>query len=217
MIRVLIADDHHLVRQGIRALLEKAEDIDVVAEASDGQEAVMLVERLQPDVAVLDIAMPRLNGTQAIQKIQAAGIPTRMVVLSMYSDETLVQQALRLGAKGYLLKRSVTEELLLAIRAAHRGEMFLSSAVSGNLLNNLFNRNGAEDAQNQLQQLTPREVEVLQLIAEGRTNSAIAEAINVSVKTVEKHRASLMDKLNVHDTAGLVKVALRHRLIFLDE
>lgn len=217
MIRAIIADDHHLVRQGIRALLEKAGDIQVIAEASDGQEAVDLVERHQPDVAVMDIAMPRLNGTQAIQRIQSMGLPTRIVVLSMYSDEALVQQVLRMGAKGYLLKRSVTEELLLAIRAAYRGEMFLSSAVSGSLLSTLFHRDGSEENTDQFHQLTPREIETLQLIAEGLTNSAIADTLTVSVKTVEKHRSSLMEKLNVHDTAGLVKVALKNRLIFLDE
>ncbi|MDH4137269.1 MAG: response regulator transcription factor, partial [Anaerolineae bacterium] len=130
MIRVIVADDHHLVRQGIRALLEKADDIEVVGEAADGQEAVELVERLTPDVLVMDMAMPRLNGSQAVGRVRALGVATQVVILSMYSDETLVRQALRNGARGYLLKRSVTEELLLAVRAASRSEIYLSPAVS---------------------------------------------------------------------------------------
>src|SRR5512135_2272297 len=123
MIRVLIVEDHHLVRQGIRALLEKAEDMQVVGEARDGQEAVEIAEKLEPDVIVMDLSMPRLNGSQATERIRALHLPSQVVMLSMYSDETLVRQALRCGAKGYLLKHSVTEELLLAVRAAFRGEI----------------------------------------------------------------------------------------------
>jgi DNA-binding NarL/FixJ family response regulator len=216
-IRVIIADDHHLVRQGIRALLEKADDIEVIAEAADGQEAVELVERLAPDVLVMDIAMPRLNGNQATGRIRALGAVTQVVILSMYSDETLVRQALRSGAKGYLLKRSVTEELLLAVRAASRGEIYLSPAISGSIVADFLTLQTDADASSPLERLTPREREVLQLISEGHTNSAIAQVLTISMKTVEKHRANLMSKLKVHDLAGLMRVAIKHGLILLDK
>jgi DNA-binding NarL/FixJ family response regulator len=217
VIRVIVADDHHLVRQGIRALLEKADDIEVVGEAADGQEAVELVERLTPNVLVMDIAMPRLSGNQAIGRVRALGVATQVVILSMYSDETLVRQALRNGAKGYLLKRSVTEELLLAIRAASRGEIYLSPAVSRSVVVDLLTLQTDADASSPFERLTSREREVLQLISEGHTNNAIALVLQVSVKTVEKHRANLMSKLNVHDLAGLIHVAIKHDLIFPDE
>ncbi len=216
MIRVLIAEDHHLVRQGIRALLEKAEDIQVVGEAKDGQEAVEMAEHLTPDVVVMDLAMPRMNGNLATERIHALRLECQVVILSMYSDETLVRQALRSGAKGYLLKHSVTEELLLAVRAACRGETFLSSAVSGNLVANVLTQGEFDEAE-PFERLSAREKQVLKLVAEGRTNNAIAQIMNVSVKTVEKHRSSLMAKLNVHDMAGLVRIAMKHGLIFMDE
>ncbi len=217
MIRVIVADDHHLVRQGTRALLEKAGGIEVVGEAADGQEAVQLVERLAPNVLVMDIAMPRLNGAEAAARVRALGIGTQVVILSMYSDETLVRQALRNGAKGYLLKRSVTEELLLAVRAASRGEIYLSPAISGYVLEDFLTTQADSARLSPIDQLTPREREVLQLVAEGNTNSQIAAKMNVSEKTVEKHRASLMAKLDVHDVAGLVRIAIKHGLIFLDQ
>jgi DNA-binding NarL/FixJ family response regulator len=217
VIRVIVADDHHLVRQGIRALLEKADGIEVVGEAADGQEAVELVEQLVPDVLVMDMAMPRLSGNQAIGRVRALGVATQVVILSMYSDETLVRQALRNGAKGYLLKRSVTEELLLAIRAASRGEIYLSPAISGPIVAEFVTLQADAEASGPCERLTPREREVLQLIAEGHTNSGIAQILTVSVKTVEKHRANLMSKLNVHDLAGLMRVAIKHGLVFLDK
>lgn len=217
MIRVLIVEDHHLVRQGIRALLEKSEDMQVVGEARDGQEAIELAEKLTPDVIVMDLSMPRLNGSQATERIRSLKLPSQVVMLSMYSDETLVRQALRCGAKGYLLKHSVTEELLLAVRAAYRGEIYLSSAVSSSIVSNvLYPQNGGEEEE-PFDRLSAREQQVLKLVAEGRTNNAIAQIMNVSVKTVEKHRSSLMQKLNVHDMAGLVKIAMKHGLIFIDE
>ena len=216
-IRVIVTDDHHLVRQGIRALLEKADDIEVVGEAADGQEAIDLVKRLAPDVLVMDIAMPRLDGNQATGRVRALGVATRVVILSMYSDETLVRQALRSGARGYLLKRSVAEELLLAVRAASRGEIYLSPTISGSILAEFLTPQTDADACSPLERLTPREREVLQLVSEGHTNSAIAKLLTVSVKTVEKHRANLMSKLNVHDLAALMRVAIKHGLILLDK
>ena len=217
MIRVLIAEDHHLVRQGIRALLEKADDIQVVAEAQDGQEAVEQATRFKPDVIVMDHSMPRLNGNQATEQIRAQRLPSQVVMLSMYSDETLVREALRCGAKGYLLKRSVAEELPLAVRAAARGETFLSSTISGSILASILAPLSSAEEQSPFERLSPREKQVLKLIAEGNTNNAIARTMKISVKTVEKHRASLMTKLDVHETAGLVRVALKHGLIFVDE
>ncbi len=217
MIRVIVADDHHLVRQGICGLLEKADDIAVIGEAADGQEAVELVKHLTPDVLVMDIAMPRLDGIQAAERVRTLGVPTQVVILSMYSDQTLVRRALRDGAKGYLLKRSVTEELLLAIRAASRGEIYLSPGISGPLMEEFLMLHADTEEPEPFDQLTSREREVLQLIAEGNTNRAIAQMLKISVKTVEKHRASLMSKLDVHDVAGLVRLAIRHGLVLLEE
>ncbi len=217
MLRVILADDHHLVRQGIRSLLEKADDIEIIAEAENGQEAVNLVSNLTPDVLVMDIAMPRLNGIQAAEQIHGLNVTTRVVILSMHSDETLVRQALRIGVKGYLLKRSVTEELLLAIRAAGRDEIYLSPAISQLLMNDFVAGHPEADEADAFTRLSPREREVLQLIAEGHTNRSIAETLSVSVKTVEKHRSNLMAKLNVQDLAGLIRIAIKHGLIFLDE
>jgi DNA-binding NarL/FixJ family response regulator len=216
MIRVLVAEDHHLVRQGIRALLEKAEDVDVVAEASDGQQAVELVQKHVPDVLVIDVAMPRLNGLETVHRIRALGLKTRALVLSMYSDEPLVRQALKNGARGYLLKRAVSEELLLAIRAVARGEAFLSPEISSALLAEFLEPGQKSRGGSPLDQLTSREREVLQLIAEGKRTAQIASALAVSEKTAEKHRSSLMGKLNIHDTAGLVRFAIKHGLVRLD-
>lgn len=216
MIRVIIADDHHLVRQGIRALLENAEDITVIEEAATGQEAVDLTEKLKPDVVVMDISMPRLDGTQATERILSLNLPTQIVILSMHSDTPLVQHLLRRGVKGYLLKRSITEELLLAVRAANRGEIYLSPAISDSVLTMLMSPPKGDEREKPTSLLSPREREVLQLIAEGHTNNAIAEILTISVKTVEKHRANLMDKLEVHDLAGLIRKAIQHGFIFLD-
>jgi DNA-binding NarL/FixJ family response regulator len=216
MIRVILADDHHLVRRGIHALLEKADDIDVVGEAEDGQAAIELVEQLKPDVLVIDIAMPRLNGIQATERVRALGFTTQVVILSMHSRPLLVRQALRNGAKGYLLKRSVMEELLLAVRAASRNETYLSSEVSGFIVDDFLTHQVEGEQTSPFNQLTPREREVTQLIAEGRTNNGIAQLLNISVKTVERHRANLMSKLDVHDVAGLTRIAIEHGLIFIE-
>jgi DNA-binding NarL/FixJ family response regulator len=216
MIRVLIADDHQLVRAGIRALLEKAPDIEVVGEAADGQEAVFQAETLLPDVILMDIAMPRLNGTQAIRRIKSLGLPTEIVVLSMYSDRALIRQTIINGAKGYILKNAITEELLIAIRAVKMGECHVTPVISevelADLLHNLPSAKEREFGT-----LSPREVEVLQLIAEGFTNQAIGRMMHISVKTVEKHRSSLMNKLEIRNVAGLVRVALKQGLVFLEK
>ncbi|HZD58248.1 MAG TPA: response regulator transcription factor [Anaerolineales bacterium] len=217
MITVIVADDHHLVRKGIRGLLEEAGDIEVVAEAEDGQQAVELVERHAPDVLLVDIAMPRLNGIQAAERIRDLGLPTRAVILSMHSSRLLVRQALRGGAKGYLLKRSVTEELLLAVRAASRDETYLSPPVSGIVAEGYLMGQGVGQPASPIDQLTSREREVLQLIAEGYTSSAIAERLRISTSTADRHRANLMAKLDVHDIAGLTRMAIKYGLVFLEE
>lgn len=215
MISVVIADDHHLVRQGIKALLEKAEDIAIVAEAEDGQQAVQLVTELQPDILVTDIAMPRLNGIQALDSIKQAHLSTRIIILSMYSDEMLVRQALQKGASGYLLKRSVTEELLLAVRAAVRGETYVNPEVAKMLMDSNM-VNATNNAEHPLDRLTAREIEVLKLVAEGHTNREIAQIINITTKTVEKHRANVMQKLDLHDLSALIRFAIKHHIISLD-
>ena len=217
MIRVVIADDHNLVRQGIRALLEKAPDIEVVGEAEDGVEAVELAQSTLPDVVVMDISMPRLNGTQATQRIRGLRLPTKVVILSMYAEETLVRQALRFGAQAYVLKRAVADELLLAIRAATKGDTYLSPPIAGFILKEFLASSPMTEESSAYDRLTPREQEVLQLVGEGRKNQEIAKALVVSVKTVEKHRASLMSKLDIHDLAGLVRVAVKQGLISVTE
>ncbi|MDX1616495.1 MAG: response regulator transcription factor [Candidatus Promineifilaceae bacterium] len=217
MIRVVVADDHHLVRQGICALLDEADDLQVVGQAEDGQQAVELVQALQPEIVVMDISMPRLDGTQATERILALDLPTEVVILSMHADQHLAEQMLRAGAKGYLLKASIVEELLLAVRSASQGKVFLSPAISEPVLTALMNPGELGEVKEMGDLLTPREREVLQLIAEGYTNSAIAEELTISVKTVEKHRSNLMGKLDVHDLASLMRVAIKHQLIFLQD
>ncbi len=216
MIRVMVADDHHLVRQGIRALLEKQPDIEVVCEARDGQEALDFCIQIEPDVLVLDINMPRLNGIEVIQRLSDAQLSTRVVILSMYSDESLVKRALQNGALGYLLKKSITEDLLAAIQAAKRGEKFLSPELAYLLETGLAQNNGADDV-DAFDRLSAREREVCQLVGRGLTNQAIAAKLGISVKTVEKHRANLMVKLGVQDVASLIRESIRHGIVFLDE
>ena len=216
MIRVIIADDHHLVRQGIRALLENVSDIEVVGEAATGHEAIELAEKMAPEVVIMDISMPRMDGTQATERILSLNSQTEVVILSMHSDTTLVQQLLRLGVKGYLLTRSISEELLLAVRSASKGEIYLSPTISDSVMSILMSPPTGETPTSPAGLLSPREREVLQLIAEGYTNNAIAKTLTISVKTVEKHRANLMTKLEVNDLPGLIRTAIKHGLIFLD-
>ena len=216
MIRVLIADDHHLVRAGTRALLEKSSEIEVVGEAQDGLTALEMTEKLKPDVLVMDIAMPRLNGIQALERIGVSA-RTQVVVLSMYSNEILVRRALQNGAKGYLLKESVSEELLLAIMAASRGATYLSPAISEAILMDVWTTPHQPSIPGKHNPLTPREMEVLQLIFDGFTNSRIASSLNISIKTVERHRAKLMAKLDAHNTAELIRSGLKAGLLVLDD
>ena len=217
MIRIVVADDHQLVRQSIVSLIEKTEDMEVVGEAADGHETLNLVQQKRPDVVMLDIAMPLLNGIETTRRIQALYVDTRVVILSMLSDEDVVRQALRCGARGYLLKRSVVEELLIAIRSANTGEIYLSPSIAQTVLSGFLQTESANESSTVLDQLSSREREILQLIVEGHTNQAAAEVLGISAKTVEKHRAILMKKLEVHNLPDLILVALKHRLAFLDE
>jgi DNA-binding NarL/FixJ family response regulator len=217
VIRVVIADDHHLVRHGIRALLEGERDIEVIGEASDGQQAVDLVQELTPEIIIIDLSMPRLDGVQATERILAMDIPTEVVILSVHDDAVMVKQLLNEGIKGYLLKESVSEELALAVRSASAGRVYISPAISNSVLTTLMATDQNALPENQSDLLTPREREVLQLIAEGFTNNTIAEELTISVKTVEKHRANLMAKLDVHDLPTLIRKAIEYKLIFMDQ
>lgn len=218
MIRVILAEDHHLVRQGIRSLLEKVNDIEVVAEAENGEEAVKLIQNLSPDVLVTDINMPRLNGIQATEKIRDLKLAARVVVLSMHTNKNLVRQSLRSGVKSYILKSAVKDELLTAIRAAYRNATYLSPAVSELVMADLAAAGQTDsDEANGINQLSSREREILKLIAEGYTNKAIAQMMYLSIKTIEKHRARLIAKLQVRDLAGLVRIAFQQGLILPDE
>ncbi|MEP6894484.1 MAG: response regulator transcription factor [Chloroflexota bacterium] len=216
MIHVLIADDHLMVRAGIRALLEKAGDIHVVGEASNGQEALEMTQEYVPDVLVMDIMMPRMNGIQAAENIRKLKLPTHILLLSMYSDEGLVYQALKSGVKGYVLKTSVSDELLWAVHAVASGKTYLSSQVSEIMVENAVNPHTYGQDHDPLSNISPREKEILQLIAEEHTSTEIAKLLFISEKTVEKHRASLMEKLNVRNLAGLVRIAVKHRLVDRD-
>lgn len=217
MIRVVIADDHHLVREGIRALLEKASDIEVVGEAADGRETIGLVERLKPDVLLMDISMPHVNGIQALQRMKALNLPTRTVILSMHSDEILVREAVQCGAKCYLLKGSVSDELLLAVRAADRGAAYFSPAISDSIVASDASPEAHAGAGPPNRRLTSREHEILRLISEGRTNNEMSRLMHISVKTVERHRTNLMAKLNAHNLVELIRVAIKQRLIQFDD
>jgi len=214
-IRILLADDHTLVRAGIRSLVQALSGIQVVAEAGDGREALSLIEMHQPDVAVLDIAMPGLNGLEVAAQVADNFPYVRVIILSMHATEEYVLRALRAGASGYLLKDADTSELELAIKAVTRGETYLSPAVSKHITE--YVRRVGEGVHSALERLTPRQREVLQLVAEGHTTQEIARMMNLSVKTVETHRTQLMERLDIHDIAGLVRYAVREGLVILEK
>jgi len=215
MIRVLLADDHTIVREGVRLCLEAMGDIEVVAEAEDGQMAVQLANQLRPDVAVVDLTMPRLNGVEAIRQIRRDLPDTEVVVLSVHDSEPYVVQALRAGAAGYVLKRNAATELAAAIRAAHAGQAYLHPSIARRVIDDYLSRIHASDGGvgEPHERLTPREREVLQLAAEGHTTRAIAGLLCLSTKTVEHHRASVMTKLGLHGQTELVKYAIRAGLV----
>jgi DNA-binding NarL/FixJ family response regulator len=210
-IRVLLADDHTLVRAGIRGLLAGLQDIDVVGEAGDGQEALRLSDELRPDVVLLDVGLPGLNGLEVAGRLATLDSSIRVVILSMHVSEEYVLRALRAGCAGYLLKASAVSELELAIRAVTGGETYLSPAVSRPVVDDYVRRTGG--ATDPLEALTPRQREVLQLVAEGNSTKEIAQRLGLSPKTVETHRAQLMERLGLHEVSGLVRFAMRVGLI----
>ena len=211
-IRVLLADDHTLVRAGIRALLEKLPGVEVAGEANDGREVVDLIKAHQPDVVLMDISMPGLNGLEALARITRDFPDVRVIILSMHHNDEYVLQALKSGASGYLLKRAATAELSTALKTVLRGEIYLSREIASRFLKK-FPLQQIAHATSPLEQLTSRQREILQLLAEGQTTKAIALVIRVSEKTVEYHRAKLMARLNIFDLPGLVRFALRTGLV----
>ncbi|MDB4914746.1 MAG: response regulator containing a CheY-like receiver domain and an DNA-binding domain [Gemmatimonadetes bacterium] len=202
MIRVLLADDHTLVRTGLRLLLEAIPDVEVVAEAADGLEALQLIETHRPDCALIDLAMPRLNGLETLQRAAAHFPATRLLVVSMHADAPYVQQALAAGAAGYLLKDADKSELERAVRAVAAGGAYLTPAISG-----------AVAARSELSVLTTRQREVLRLLAEGHSSKEMAARLGLSLKTVEAHRGAIMQRLGIRDIAGLVRLAVREGLV----
>jgi two-component system response regulator NreC len=208
MIRILLADDHVLVRQGFRMILEAQQDMQIVGQAGNGREAVELAEKLHPDIVVMDVAMPELNGIEATRRLAVSSPRTRVLALSMHKDSVYVREMLRAGARGFLLKDSGDADLVAAVRAVAKGEGYLSPAVSDAVLTD-YRRHVTDP----IDLLTSREREVLQSIAEGKTNKEIATALNLSVYTVEAHRGRIMEKLNLHSTGELVRFALRNGLI----
>jgi DNA-binding NarL/FixJ family response regulator len=212
-IRILLADDHNVVRRGLRLLLESQPDFEVVGEAADGRQAVEQAEAATPDVVVLDVAMPNLSGIEAAQRIIAARPQTAVVVLSMHSDEGYVLRALKAGAKGYLLKDSAEGDLIDAIKTVSQGKTFFSPEISKMLVEDYVREIRARGIEDSYELLTTREREILQLLAEGKSNKEVAGQLNLSLYTVETHRRNLQDKLNLHSFAELILYAVRKRVI----
>ena len=214
--KILLVDNHTLVRAGIRALLEQIPNVLVVGEAGDGREALKLVEQYRPHLVLMDITMPVMNGLEATVRLVKDFPGTRVVMLSVHTDEEYVLQALRAGAVGYLLKDAGRAELEIAVAAVARGETYLSPAVSRHVVGDYVRRTGS-GLEGRLETLTPRQREILQLIAEGKSTKEIASILDVSVKTVETHRAQLMERLDIHDVAGLVRYAIRTVIVTADD
>ena len=211
--KVLLADDHGIVRRGMRALLELEPSVEVVGETGDGLEALKLCESLKPDVAILDIAMPSMNGIEVATRALKVHPPLRVVILSMHADESYVVRALMAGAKAYLLKEATEEDLLPAVRAVAAGKSFFSPAISRLLLEDYVRQLKQRGLEDSFHLLTDREREVLQLLAEGRSNKEVAGVLGVGLSTIETHRANLMQKLGLRNTAEIVLYAVRKRVI----
>ncbi len=212
-IRILLADDHAVIRAGLHLLLERQPDFTVLGEAADGREAVARAAELRPDVAVLDLAMPNLNGIEATRQICTNQQGVQVVVLSMHSDEEYVLRALKAGARAYVLKESAEADLIAAIRAVHGGKSFFSPAVSRMLVEDYIRQLQDRDLEDSYDLLTPREREILQLVAEGKSNKEIANILSLSVYTVETHRSNMMEKLNLHTVPELILYAVRKGVI----
>lgn len=216
-VHVILADDHTIVRKGLRALLDESEHIDVVAEAQNGRDVLDLVDELQPDVVIMDISMPQLNGLEATRRLKARHPGTKVVILTMHLDEEYILQSLHAGAHGYLIKQSAPKELVQAIDMSLAGEYYISSQLASSDINELIVRAKQEADLDNYTRLTKREREVLQLIAEGHDVGGIAMILSISEKTVRAHRRHLMDKLGVHGPAALTRYALQRGIVSLDE
>lgn len=215
-IRVLVADDHHLVRAGIVSLLSGQPDIEVVGEAANGSEAVERARTLSPDIAVLDITMPKMDGIKAAQEITASIPSVKILVLTQYEQEEYIKRVMHSGVSGYILKTSLVDDLTTAIRTVAEGKRFITPAVSDKMLESYIKNGVTGRTPKDPQRLTNREREILQNVAEGLTNQQIAEKLCISVRTVEFHRTNIMEKLGMHETASLVKYAIKNRLIELN-
>ncbi len=212
-IRVVLADDHTVVRQGFRSLLQEDKSIDVVGEAENGQEAVLVVKKTLPDVVVLDISMPILNGVQATRQIRKFNPRIKILILSMYKDEEYVREVFHAGAAGYILKQTTGSDLISAIKEVNRGNAYLSPSIAKHLVSDYREIVKGGKSTGKQTGLTPREIEILQLIAEGYSNKKIAEQLFIGIKTVETHRQKIMDVLKIHDVAGLTRYAIAKRII----
>jgi two-component system response regulator NreC len=212
-IRILIADDHGIVRKGLRLQLEQNTDFEVVGEATEGREAVRMAEELLPDVVIMDIAMPTLNGIQATTQLVKKNPQIGVIILSMYSDETYLMRTLAAGAKGYLLKDSADVDLHRAVEVVAQGKPFFSPAIAGTLLEDYMRQLQQRGLQDSYDLLTEREKEILQLLAEGKSNKDVAGILNLSTNTVETHRTRIMQKLDLHSTADIVLYAVRKGII----
>jgi two-component system, NarL family, response regulator NreC len=215
MLKILIADDHGIVRTGLRLLLEREGEIEVVGEAADGRELVRLATELKPDIAVVDIGMPLLNGIDAAAQVKREAPSVAIIILSMHADESYIARALNVGARGYLLKDTADDEIESAVRAVGAGKPYFSKQIAQTLLEDYVRLLRDRGVQDSYELLTDREREVLQLLAEGRSNKEVASVLNVSPYTVETHRNNLMQKLNLHNTADIVLYAVRKAIIQL--
>jgi DNA-binding NarL/FixJ family response regulator len=211
--QVLLADDHSIVRKGLRSILEGEQDVSVVAEAANGREAVRLCEQFRPKIAIMDIGMPQLNGIDATTQIRKASPDTQVMILSMHTDETYILRALSCGAKAYVLKDAAEDEILPAMRALLSGKSYFSPAIAKTLVEDYVRYLRQRGLQDSYDLLTDREREVLQLLAEGRSNKDVANLLGLSVTTIETHRTNLMQKLGLHSTAEIVLYAVRKRII----
>ncbi|HSS97235.1 MAG TPA: response regulator transcription factor [Terriglobales bacterium] len=212
-LRIILADDHRLVRAGFASLLSGSALVEIVAEAGDGREVIDQIHRHKPDLVIMDIGMPNLNGIEAMVRIKKDSPETKILIVSMHSDEEYIVRALRGGASGYVLKDAAVAELELAVKSIAAGRTFLGPSISRNVVNNYLK--GVGEGQSSLERLTQRQREILQLIAEGRNTKEIAFDLGLSAKTVETHRERLMERLNIHDVAGLVRYAIRYGLVSL--
>jgi DNA-binding NarL/FixJ family response regulator len=214
-VRALLAEDHTLVRSGIRALLEGSKEVEVVGEAANGRQAVELARELRPNLVLMDIAMPELNGIEAARQIVAAQPDIRVIMLSMFEDQQYVFESLKAGASGYVLKAAAFQELLTGISSVLSGKSYISPALSDTVMTDYVRRAQGEQKDTQLDKLSGREREVLQLIAEGKSSAEVGELLHISVRTVDTHRHNIMTKLEIHSIAGLTKFAIRHGLCVL--